>query len=92
MCDLFGIAIAVLVTMLSLAFTPWTPVWWACVIIAALVAIATGIHITRQFLGRHKLIALLAVGCVGVFGICIGYWYFIKSSPSSIAAERAHFQ
>jgi hypothetical protein len=45
MHHIFGFAISVLVAMLSLAFTAWTPAWWICVIIAATIAVVTGIHI-----------------------------------------------
>jgi|SRR5208283_5645488 len=50
MRDIFGIAISVLIAMLSLAFTAWTPAWWICVIIAATIAVVTGIHIIWPFI------------------------------------------
>lgn len=40
----FGYEIAVLITLLSQAFTPWTQVWWTGIAIAAIVAVISGIH------------------------------------------------
>jgi hypothetical protein len=45
MRDILGIAVAVLVGLLTLAFQPWTPPWWGGVIISGSVAAGTAVHI-----------------------------------------------
>ncbi len=71
MRDIFGIAVAVIIAMLSLAFTAWTVQWWACLGIAAAVATGTGLHIIWPTLLRFVLWAserkgfvITAIACV----------------------------
>ena len=50
MRDLLGIAVAILVGLVTLAFQPWTPQWWAGIVISASVALVTASHIVWQSL------------------------------------------
>ena len=44
MRDIFGIAVAVLVGLITLAFQPWTAQWWTVVIISGAIALVTAAH------------------------------------------------
>jgi hypothetical protein len=44
----FGIAVAVLIALVSPAFTPWTVPWWWCISIAFIVVIIVGAKVDRR--------------------------------------------
>jgi chromate transport protein ChrA len=75
--DIFGVAVAVVIALLSLIVEPWSTPWWCALTVAAIIAMAAASHMLSNAAGRPQLFMVIfgtsliiiggGVGLVGAF-------------------------
>ncbi len=80
MRDIFGIAVAVLIALLSQIVEPWSKFWWTGMIVAGIIASASAADILlktwREREGvENRMIPLIVMVVCGLGFICFFTWY-----------------
>jgi hypothetical protein len=87
--DIFAIAVAIVIALLSLVVQPWSLPWWSALIAASFVAVGASLHIFVG--GGASRITKLTTTLFLVVGIpSFGYWYYSRY-PLSLAIMRDVF-
>jgi hypothetical protein len=93
--DIFGIAVAVLIGLGTLAVEAWSKTWWAGIAISGTIATVIGVHILWKSLpvsaktrltpivwsSGGKIRGWIAIACFGV--VLGGYWSLLKPKNHS---------
>jgi hypothetical protein len=87
--DIFAIAVAVVIALLSLIIEPWSGPWWAALLTACFIALWTLLH---MLLGRsaQRTVKLTAILFLAIGTPSLGGWYW-RNYPASAHVMQAYF-
>ena len=87
--DVFAIAAAIVIALLSLVVEPWSGQWWIALLTASFVALWTFLHIVLGG-GARWIVKLTAIVFLVIAGPWFGYWYW-SNYPTSLKLVQARF-
>lgn len=93
MRDVLGYAVAALIGLVTLALQPWSPQWWAGIIVATAIAAVATAHLFVQWWNKNKdrrtavpaPIILMVVSALTFCGAVAWYFWPAKDSAEAIA-------
>ena len=87
--DVFAIAAAIVIALLSLIVEPWSGLWWIALLAATFVALWAFLHIASGG-GARWIVKLTAIVFLAIGGPSFGYWYW-SNYPASFKIMQARF-
>jgi hypothetical protein len=87
--DIFAIAAAIVIALLSLIVEPWSGPWWTALISAGFIAVAALLHMTLGG-NANRIVKLTTIVFLLVGGPSFAYWYW-SHYPASAKIMTAWF-
>ncbi len=94
MRDILGIAVAVVIALLSQIVEPRSPLWWTAIIAAGLVAVSVAGHLVWRAIADHRGQTRRMAAIIGMIVCAVGFvgfagWFFIQKPTAVVPTTLA---